>query len=249
MKFQPFLQPKLLCYFMVGMTVAIAACTSQPPRSSSTHPISADSSAASSMDETPSTAPAPDVPGEPGPTDWATLLGGDATADLTFTNNGELALGEQVLLDAIPVSYTSDSAGTPATYASRLLVSPPSPSGRYTIVKACDDPNPGMGLCWAAYIIDRQEAIAQRVSIGKYGGQEWLQWSPDERYAVFLEKLEGTSWFVVLDLEIGESLVMDELPAEADLSQFAWTGDRTFSAPLANGSTFEGDLAALFPGY
>jgi|GEM_PF-2208293 len=91
-------------------------------------------------------------------------------------------------------------------------------------------------------------AIAQKVGVGKYGGMDWVSWSPDERYAVFLEKMEETSWFIVLDLETGESLLMEELPAEADLSQLSWTGDRTLQVPLADGSTFEGDIQPLFPG-
>jgi hypothetical protein len=161
------------------------------------------------------------------PTTWTTIRPGETIVDLAFTDNAELTLQDQVLLPEIPVTYNSDDSGTPSTYAERLIVSPTSPSGRYTIVKACDDPNPGMGLCWAAYIIDRDEPLAQRISIGKYGGQDWLQWSPDERYAVFIETMEGTSWFVVLDLEIGESLVMEELPAEPTLSEMTWESDRT----------------------
>lgn len=218
---------------------AIAGCTTQSP-STSPEPAPV---------ESPATPPEPTddaASPEPASTEWATLFPGDTTADLTFAETGDLLLAEQQLLDSIPVSYEND---TPSSYAARLLVSPSSPSGRYSIVKACEDPAPGMGLCWSIYAIDREEAIAQKVGIGKYGGMDWVQWSPDERYAVFLEKMEGTSWFVVLDLEIGESLLMEELSAEADLSQLRWTGDRTFQVPLADGSTFEGDIQALFPGY
>jgi len=176
-------------------------------------------------------------------TGWTPLFPGHKTADLTFTSNAELALQNKILLPNIPVSY--NASDTPATYAARLSISPTSPSGRYSIVKACEDPNPGTGLCWSIYKVDRQQQTAQKVSIGKYGGMDWVQWSLDERYAVFLEKLEGSSWFVVLDLERGDSMVLEEIPAVVNLEQFRWTGERTFSVPLGDGSTFEGDITTL----
>ena len=145
-----------------------------------------------------------------------------------------------MVLTEIPVTYSSDSP-TP-TNASRLIVSPTSPSGRYSIVKACDDPNPDMGLCWSIYLVDREEDAAQKVSIGKYGGLDWVQWSPDEHYAVFLERMEGTSWFIALNLETGESLPLEELSAEANLDSLTWTGDRTFTLSLVDGSTVAGNI-------
>lgn len=193
---------------------------------------------------TPVTTPATDLaPAAPSPTEWQTLVPGETTADLTFTASAELALQDKILLPSIPVSYDGDS--TPATYAARLLLSPPSPAGRYTIVKACEDPNPGMGLCWSIYQVDRQSQTAQKVSIGKYGGLDWVQWSPDERYAVFLEKLEGSAWFIVLDLESGTAAMMEEISPSVDLAQFQWTGDRTFSVPLGDGSSFIADINTL----
>ena len=91
---------------------------------------------------------------------------------------------ETPLLTEIPVSYVSDSN---VTYAQRLIVSNTSPSGRFNVVKACEGTTDESGLCWAVFLVDRQSKTAEKISIAKYGGQNWVQWSGDERYAVFTE--------------------------------------------------------------
>mgnify|MGYP005847476165 CR=1 FL=1 len=217
---------------LLALGVAIAGCNVQPVPSSpmNTQPVG-------------ETSPSPAQP-SPDTTDldlqeWVILLPGASARGISFTTDAALAFEEKVLLAEVPVSYGADDT---VIYAARLMLSPTSPSERYSIVKACEDPTPEVGLCWSIYLIDRQQETAEKVSVGKYGGMDWIQWSPDERYAVFLEKLEGTSWFIALNLETGDSIVMDELPAIADLERFSWTGDRTFEVPLSDGSTFQGSL-------
>jgi Tol biopolymer transport system component len=124
----------------------------------------------------------------------------------------------ELLLNEILVSYISDGN---VVYAQRLLVSGSSPSGRFTIVKACEEITNESGLCWAVFLIDRQDQQAQKIGIAKYGGQEWVQWSNDERYAVFTESMEGSTWFLVLDLQSGETKTIDDYTlAIADLDSF-----------------------------
>ena len=124
----------------------------------------------------------------------------------------------ELLLNEILVSYISDGN---VVYAQRLLVSVSSPSGRFTIVKACEEITNESGLCWAVFLIDRQDQQAQTIGIAKYGGQEWVQWSNDERYAVFTESMEGSTWFLVLDLQSGETKIIDDYTlAIADLDSF-----------------------------
>lgn len=174
---------------------------------------------------------------------WIDLIPGETIRDLSFTQTGTLSYQGKTLLAQIPVSGSSD--GT-TTYAKRLIVSPTSPSGRYTILKACETATED-GLCWAIYKVDRAEKTVQNTNIGKYGGLNWVRWSSDDRYAIFLEKMEGTAWFVVMDLKTGASKISNELPAQPQLNRFTWTGDRTFTVPLANGSTFQGDITAIAP--
>jgi hypothetical protein len=181
---------------------------------------------------------------------WTTLLKGKSAQDLTFTQDGQLVYEGKPLLNKIPVSYISDGN---VTYAQRLIVSNPSSSGRFSIVKACEETTNESGLCWAVFLIDRQDQQAQKISIAKYGGQEWVQWSNDERYAVFTESMEGSTWFLVLDLQSGETKTIDNYtPAIADLASFKWTSDRTFqvnfscSGQATCKAPFKGDITALF---
>lgn len=220
---------------LVGMVIAIAGCTQ--PQAQTDEP-SSPTPTPTAVSPTPST---PETEPESAQA-WLDLLPGETVRDLSFSQTGTLSYQGEILLSEIPVSTSSD--GT-VTVAKRLIVSPTSPSGRYTILKACEEVT-DEGLCWSIYKVDRTEQTVQTVSIGKYGGLDWVQWSADDRYAVFLEKLEGTAWFIVMDLQSGESSISGEMPAQPELDSFTWTGDRTFSITLADGSQFQGDITALF---
>lgn len=209
---------------------AIAGCSPLTTQNNTSLPRApVDSSAAS---------PSPTVNSQ----DWLELFPGKTVRDLSFTESGTLVFGGKTVLKEIPVSSNSDGD----TYAKRLIIAPTSPSGRYSIVKACDGVNNDEGLCWAIYKLDRVQKTVQRVSIAKYGGLEWVRWSADDRYAVFVEKMEGTAWFAVMDLQTGNEKISNQLSAMPDLDRFSWTGDRTFSVPLADGSQFKEDIQALF---
>ena len=196
---------------------------------------------------TPST-PTPANPSMPGVQQWATILKDESVQELTFTSDGKLLYQEKVLLSEIPVSYDSNGV---ITYAERLIVSEPSPSGRFNVVKACEGITEG--LCWSVFLVDRQSETAERIDIAKYGGQNWVQWSDDGRYAVFAESTEGITFFVVLDLQTKESKIFEQTSATADLSSFRWIDDRTFTAnivcsnqPNCTESPFRGNISTLF---
>ncbi|MBD3884014.1 hypothetical protein IFO70_19870 [Phormidium tenue FACHB-886] len=181
---------------------------------------------------------------------WATILKGEFVQGLTFTADGRLLYQDKVLLAEIPVSYVSNGD---ITYAERLMVSDSSPSGRFNVVKACEGTTNQSGLCWSVFLVDRQSQTGKRVDIAKYGGQNWVQWSEDERYAVFAESMEGVTWFVALDLQSGESKLFEQTSATADLSSFTWVDDRTFQANTfcddranCTDSPFRGSISALF---
>ena len=161
---------------MFGSTIAGCAATQQQSEAP-TSPLSTTSSS-------PAPSASPSAPSIPGVQQWTTLLKGESAYGLTFSNDGKLLYQETPLLTEIPVSYVSDSN---VTYAQRLIVSDPSPSGRFNVVKACEGTTDESGLCWAVFLVDRQSKTAEKISIAKYGGQNWVQWSGDERYAVFTE--------------------------------------------------------------
>lgn len=181
---------------------------------------------------------------------WITILKGESAQELTFSEDGKLLYQGQTLLNEIPVSYGSDGS---MTHAQRLIVSDPSPSGRFNVVKACEETTNESGLCWTVFLIDRQAQTVEKIDIAKYGGQEWVQWSADERYAVFAESMEGVTWFVALDLQTRETKISEQTASVADLSSFSWIDDRTFQVNLVCGdradcttSQFRGDITALF---
>lgn len=229
---------------LIASTNLVVACAhlqseiaSSPAASITTSPQSSPTSSPTS----PTSSPTSPTPTPLSPQQWQTLLPGQTKDNLTFTEDGKLLYGSQPLLPEIPVSYSSDGTVTPAK---RLLVSPASPSGRYNVIKACETTDE-TGLCWSVYLIDRAEITAQKVNIGKYGGLDWVEWSAEESRAVFLEKMEGTAWFIGMNLTTGETHLAEELPAQPDLKTFTWTGEKTFQVQLANSSVYQGDVDAI----
>lgn len=236
---------QLLLFVSTGCLLlggAIAGC-SPPKLQPSTDAASTPGAASSSTSSA-----APPASGIPGIQQWRSILKGESAQGLTFSQDGQLLYQEKLLLNEIPVSYSSDGS---VTYAQRLIVSDPSPSGRFNIFKACEGLTDETGLCWAVFLVDRQAEKTQQISVAKYGGQNWVQWSPDERYAVFAEAMEGVTWFIALDLQTGESEMFDYTSAPADLNSFTWLDDHTFQANILCNSAcaeprFQGDIAELF---
>ncbi|MBF2077953.1 MAG: hypothetical protein IGR76_05405 [Synechococcales cyanobacterium T60_A2020_003] len=217
--------------------VALGGCsTKSAPSATEPSSPSADSSPQLTSPDAPKAA-SPKTDGT-----WTTLLPGEAKDDLKFSTDGTLSDQDKVLLDSIPVTYVSDGS---ALYAKRLVVSDSSPSGNYTFVKGCEEADPSSGLCWAVFLVDRAEGTAYPVTVGKYGGKDWVQWSSDDRYAVLVEVMEGSSWIYVVDLQTEASKNLGEMSANIDLESFQWTGDRTFTITV-DGSPMQVDLDTVF---
>lgn len=191
----------------------------------------------------------PSASNMPGVQQWLTVLKGESAHGLTFTTDGKLLYQGKVLLTEIPVSYANNGD---ITYAQRLIISAPSPSDRFNVVKACEGTMNESGLCWSVFLIDRGVETAKKVDIAKYGGQNWVKWSGDERYALFAESMEGVTFFVALDLQTRESKLFEQTSATADLSSFKWIDDRTFQINIfcsdsANCTQpFRGNITNLF---
>lgn len=217
------------------MSSAIAGCTDTTTRSQAEATSPSPETVTVS---TPTPTASPNLPKLAGVQEWAEIVKGGSVQGLTFSNDGKLLYQDKVLLPEIPVSYVSNGD---VTYAQRLIISDPSPSGRFNIVKACEGTTNESGLCWSVYLVDRQAETAQKVDITKYGGLNWVQWTGDERYALFAESMEGVSWFVALDLQTKESKMFEQTSVSADLSSFKWTGGSCGVARCAN-RTFEANL-------
>jgi hypothetical protein len=182
--------------------------------------------------------------------DWVSILPNQAAYGLKFTDKGALSYQDKILLPKIPVSQSSDGS---VTYAKRLIVSTPSPSGNFHFVKACEEQNPELGLCWTVFLVNKNKAEAKQVDIAKYGGIQWVNWSKRERYAVLAEPLEESLWFVAVDLEASKSGLSEELPQNFDLNSFEWIDDKLFQVKHRQCDTssceFRGDVEEILNKY
>ena len=149
---------------------------------------------------------------------WTEILPGEEAYELIFTEEGALLYQGTVLLSKVLVS------GLPAK---RLLISGPSPSGNYHYFQACDALDEA-ALCWTEFLVTKTEGSVQQVSLSKYGVMHWVQWSEDERYALFPYTSEGSFTFYALDLETGESSTDSDWFCDVDLNSFSWLDNRNF---------------------
>ncbi len=177
-----------------------------------------------------------------GEEDWVTISPGEEAHGLKFTKDGALSYQGKVLLPNIPVSYVSDGM---VKYAGRLIVSNPSPSGKFNFFKACEKTSDGSGsLCWGFYLVDKEKGKAKEAQPGKYGPLQWVQWSKDERYVIVAEQLEGSLWLFALDLQTGNYKQVKDggwSCSNIDLNSFSWTSDRTFKFKLDHPQDCEQD--------
>ncbi len=199
------------------------------------------------------------APSKPNAQGWVTLYPGEAADGLEFSKDGKLSLKGKMLVAKIGVTYTSDGQ---VTYAKRLIVSPPSPSGNFNLLRGCDGVTDG--LCWKFFLIDRQAGEAKETTVGKYGADEdWMQWSANERYLVMKGYTDGAAWLYAIDLLSAKGRALEFGQHELDLSSFTWVDEGTFQIKVnelrqgkavadAGNETpdtpfwFKGNLAALF---
>jgi hypothetical protein len=199
------------------------------------------------------------APSKPNAQGWVTLYPGEAADGLEFSKDGKLSLKGKVLVAKIGVTYSSDGQ---VSYAKRLIVSPPSPSGNFNLLRGCDGVTEG--LCWKFLLIDRQAGEAKETTVGKYGADDdWMQWSANERYLLMKGYTDGAAWLYAIDLQTAEGRALEFGQHELDLSSFTWVDEGTFqikvnelhqSKAAADGGNetadapfwFKGNLAALF---
>ncbi|MBB2973138.1 hypothetical protein [Mesorhizobium sp. RMAD-H1] len=147
----------------------------------------------------------------------------------TFTWNG------QTLADPLAASYVDDGSGQKAVPAGKTVLFPPSPSGRFRIVQACE----GTGadaLCWQTLAFDQENAALQNTFAGRYGPEHWQSWAPDEQHVVLMNTDEGASWLHVIDPASGKSR---DFPGDdatenwtIDPHTLTWTGPHSFSVTV-----------------
>ncbi|MBD2576920.1 hypothetical protein [Oscillatoria sp. FACHB-1406] len=221
----------------------IAGCTTSPPAGQNDPNPTATASPAPETPQTDATSTpvTPPVNGK-----WTAIVPGQEVEGLNFGKEGNLKVGDKVLLDKIMVSGSSDGS---ITYAKSLTISPSSPSGNFTFFRACESLPGEPGLCWALYLVDRARGQVFRPPAAKYAVEDWVQWSPDGRYALLTSTLEGAYWLHAIDLQAGEKTVNIELDQRRpQLDSFAWQQGSKFKIAVGESQkeTFALDLPTLF---
>jgi len=123
----------------------------------------------------------------------------------TLTSAGKLQQNGRTVADPLVVSYRQDANGNTAVPAGQVVLFPPSPSGRYRILQACESTGAD-ALCWKVFVFDRKAGQLKEAVAGKYGPDRWVRWSQDEQHAVLVSRNEGAAWIHVVDTASGKSV-------------------------------------------
>ena len=153
----------------------------------------------------------------------------------TLTTAGKLTQDGRTVADPLVASYRQDASGTAAVAAEQVVLFPPSPSGRFRILQACE----GAGadaMCWKVFVFDREAGQLKEAVAGKYGPDRWVRWSQDEQHAVLVSRNEGAAWIHVVETASGKSVAFpDDASTENWQIQpdtLAWTGPRSFTVTV-----------------
>lgn len=165
---------------------------------------------------------------------------------LAFGNDRSLRYDGRVVADRVISSRSSDGS---AKDADLLKVYPPSESGRYSVIKACEavDGEPDQSLCWKVLIFDSQASTLTETNAGKYGPADWIRWSPDGRAAVLYSADEGAFWIHVIDPASGASIAFPPYQTASNgadrytryqitalkADSFEWDGPRAFRVVIS----------------
>jgi len=138
----------------------------------------------------------------PDASSWIQLNRGQERNNYSFTNDGSLFYSGQMLTNNIPVTGNNDNH---LIYAQSIALSPKSPSGRSSILQACEEPNLG-GECWALFVVDYTSLHIERTVAGKYGSDRRVAWiRGDDEYAVLRDTDEGQTNYYRIHLPTGKS--------------------------------------------
>lgn len=132
---------------------------------------------------------------------WESINVGQSVGSLKLNGEGSLLIGNSVIVSSIVASYTD---GKPIT-AKKILVSPASPNKQFVFLKACDGTTQE-SLCWSLYLLDVRKKVLLSPYAGKYGPDEWVEWSKDNLYAFLRYESHGEFHLYRVDLGTGESV-------------------------------------------
>ena len=150
----------------------------------------------------------------------------------TLTSAGRLQQDGRTVADPLVVSYRQDASGNTPVVAGQVVLFPPSPSGRYRILQACEG-TASDALCWKVFVFDRESGQLREAVAGKYGPDRWVSWSPDEQHAALVSRNEGASWVHAVEAASGQSVAFPDSASNENWQiqpeTLAWTGPRSFT--------------------
>jgi hypothetical protein len=155
-----------------------------------------------------------------------------AGCGFTLTTAGKLQQDGRTVADPLVVSYRQDANGNTAVVAGQVVLFPPSPSGRYRILQACEG-TAADALCWKVFVFDREAGQLKEAVAGKYGPDRWVSWSPDEQHAALVSRNEGAAWVHAVEAASGKSVAFPDDASNENWQiqpeTLAWTGPRSFT--------------------
>ena len=153
----------------------------------------------------------------------------------TLTTAGKLTQDGKTVADPLVASYRQDASGNVAVAAGQVVLFPPSPSGRFRILQACEGAEAD-AMCWTVFVFDRQAGQLKEAVAGKYGPDRWVRWSQNEQHAVLVSRNEGAAWIHVVDTASGKSVAYPDAAStenwQIQPDTLAWTGPRSFTVTI-----------------
>jgi hypothetical protein len=124
-----------------------------------------------------------------------------------------------------------------------LVLSGPSPSGRYYFAFLCDTL-----ACGVRKLIDLDSRSVFQINTERFVRSDWISWSPLERYAVMAVENAGDRRLCAVDLvnhqqyDLGQATPIKGATVHTDLESAHWTSADEFAVRI----TTEGDTKSSF---
>lgn len=165
-----------------------------------------------------------------------------------LTAAGSLLRDGRAIADPLIVSSRQDAGGSTAIPAARIVLFPPSPSGRFRVLQVCESAAAD-ALCWKVFVHDDATGRLSEAFAGKYGPEHRQSWSADERHVALVSRTEGASWIHVVEAASGQSIAFPgEAAGEAWRVQpetLTWTGPRSLTVTAARCADCAAELQVI----
>ncbi|WP_274424554.1 hypothetical protein [Chelativorans sp. YIM 93263] len=137
-------------------------------------------------------------------TDFLEIAPGISACGFSLSRTGAFSKDGDVLADPLIAAYEDDGSAQKPIAAGQAILFPPSPSGRFRIVQACDGTGAN-ALCWSVLLLDAEEEEFRKSLAGHYGPERWQSWGPEGRFVALTNSEEGARWLYMIEAESGES--------------------------------------------